>query len=341
MNPTEQLLGMIPSPFAKNKFEENRNRRELESAYVCAVKNKMALLFLGKLIERQPLSIWRQIYQNELARYKETLTTIAATSSLLSKGKIEHAIFKTVRPYDSATVDIDIIIFGNHSDYVKSVRLLERAGYSYLGNGPQSTTLWDKSVKIGIDLYNEIAVSHVVYMDKNTLRQNIVNHTLESGDEIRMLNPEADLACIIAHSVIKEQMYTLSEYYSFVNYLKRIDAERFLKLVKLNNVSSAVSCHASLTAFLHQTHHGPVPQTLQMILSELGQNTLEPERLNEKDFSTPHKYHLLTFARSLLEIAKSSKTRKSIAHQAFKLSDPRSSKQFSRLVMEHILRETY
>jgi len=341
MNPTEQLLGMIPSPFAKNKFEENRNRRELESAYVCAVKNKMALLFLGKLIERQPLSIWKQIYQNELARYKETLTTIAATSSLLSKGKIEHAIFKTVRPYDSATVDIDIIIFGNHSDYVKSVRLLERAGYSYLGNGPQSTTLWDKSVKIGIDLYDEIAVSHVIYMDKNTLRQSVVNHTLESGDEIKILNPEADLACIISHSVIKEQMYTLSEYYSFIQYLKKIDTERFLKLVELNNISSAVSCHASLTAFLHQTGHGTVPQTLQTILSKLGQYTLEPERLNENDFSMPHKYNLLTFARSLLETAKSNKTRKSIAQQAFKLSDPRFSKQFFRLVMEHMLRDTY
>jgi len=260
---------------------------------------------------------------------------------ILSEANIEHAFFKTIRPYISTTVDLDILILGEYEDYAKSVDVIKNAGYKLVAHGPSSTTFLDEKANIGIDLYREVAVGFITYIDKRTLFPYVATSRLPNRKSVKTLKPEADLACVIAHSVIKEQMYTLSEYYTFIHYLKQMNINDFIQIVGKNNITSAARTHASLTALLHNTVHKTIPKELQEILETLGEERFETTKLIQKNFETPYKYHPITVARSLLELTKNKKARKSMAVQIYQMLDLNYTKKFLTDTLQHIKRETY
>jgi hypothetical protein len=300
----------------------------------------MQFLFLTRL-NQEGDDFLLHTYERERSRYFEVLGAISRVSRILADSKDKHAIFKTYRPYISNTVDIDVLIFGTNQQHKKAVRDLLEAGYGLVVNGPRSTTLQDMEANIGVDLYQQIAASYVSYMDKQKLAGQVVFRKLPNGSCINTLTPEADLAAIIAHSIIKEHMYTLSEYYSFVYYLKTMDVNSFLKIVKRSNITVAARIHASLTALLHRVAHDFVPQQLQVLLEELEDERFEAARLVERCFRTPHKYHPITIAKSLLEIMKEEETRLSVPSQVAHMFAPNIARQFFERLLSDYRRETY
>jgi hypothetical protein len=76
-------------------------------------------------------------------------------------------------------------------------------------------------------------------------------------------------------------------------------------------------------------------------MERLGEENFETTRLIQKDFETPHKYHPITVAKSLLEIAKGNKTRNSMATQIYQMLNPRFTKKFLKDIIQHVKRETY
>jgi len=103
----------------------------------------------------------------------------------------------------------------------------------------------------------------------------------------------------------------------------------------------ATQTHATITAILHKSAFGTIPEPLQQILKHLSEATLEATLIIKNDLRMPHKYHPLTVARSLLEIAKGEKSRKSIAMQLLRMLKPSFSKEVIKLFMDHLTRETY
>jgi len=338
MNATIKLLKLLGSPFSP-ATTYMLDRIELMKLYRCSRKNRILFLYL-ETINKMNVEDFSTLYQEEKLRYLKTDDAIAKASRVLTDAHIKHSLFKTIRPYRSTTVDLDILIFGDRN-CIKSVKAMQKAGYKIVVYGPRSTTLWDKEANIGIDLYEQVAVSFITYMDKQKLISYVTTIMLPNGEYVKTLKPEANLACIIAHSIIKEQMYTLSEYYTFIHYLKQMNINDFLKIVKQNNIAVATRTHATITALLHKTAHNTIPEKLQQILNSLGQETFETTLLIKKDFKTPHKYKLLTLVRSLLEIANVKKCRRSFAGQILHMLGPRFTKDFLRDLMKHILRETY
>jgi hypothetical protein len=136
-------------------------------------------------------------------------------------------------------------------------------------------------------------------------------------------------------------MYTLSEYYTFIHYLREMDINDFLRIVKQNNIRSAARTHASMTASLHEIAHKTIPEELKRIVENLGEDCLETTRLIRNDFETPHKYHSITVAKSLLEIAKGRKSRNSMVIQIYRMLNPRFTKKFLKELFQHMERETY
>jgi hypothetical protein len=340
MKLTLELLRLIGSPYAKTTQISNVNLHE-RSLYEYSKKNKISLLYLESLKKSHSLYTLEPIYRKEQAQYLKTLSAIARVSTVLAKKNIEHAVFKTVRPYKSTTVDIDIIVLGDKTCQKESLKAMLGAGYEMVTSGPMSVTLWDKEASIAIDLYEQVAVSYITYIDKEKLFAHVASVKLSNKKHIKSLNPEADLASIIAHSIIKEQMYTLSEYYTFIHYLKQLDVQTFLQIVKQNNLTTSTKTHASLTALLHRATHKSVPDKLQQIINTLGEENLEMASIIQNDFRTPHKYHILTVARALLEITKGKKTRESIATQILNMTNLDFAKKFVRDLMKHVVRETY
>jgi len=301
----------------------------------------MSLLFLKAVGKDFGMAMFESTYKKEYMKYLKTLDAISRASLVLAKENIKHVIFKTIRPYESTTGDIDILVFEGRNNYIRSVRTMLKAGHRLVVYGPRSTTLRDQEARIGIDLYEQVAVSFITYIEKERVMDFVKTTKLANGEYVKALEPEADLACILAHSVIKEQMYTLAEYYSFVHYLEQMNIDSFIKITKQNNIKTAVRTHAAITALLHKAAHKTIPNKLQQILDSLGEENFETKRITKNDLNTPHKYHPITIAEALLEIAKGKTSRNSMATQIFRMSNPNFAKNFLKALMEHVTRKTY
>lgn len=319
----------------------NLSNDSVKDLYEYSVKNRMPTSFLEKFADLTKFPAMKELAAHEQEDYLRMLDAVSRVSQLLGSSNIRHAMFKTIRPYRSTTVDIDTIIFGNHSDYRKTLKTMKNANYLMLAKGPMSATFWDKIANIGIDIYDEIAVSALCYMDKDKLARFHKTTKLPNGAEASLLAPEADLLAIVAHSIIKEQMYTLSEYYSFINYLTKLKVDVFLDLLKETNLTNAARTHASITGLLFEATHRRTSEKLHRIVETLGQDDFETSRILRHNLQTPHKYHPITVGKSLLEIAKGKKSRTSIAMQLYRMTRPTFTGKFLNALLQHVTRETY
>jgi len=338
MNLTVELLKVLGSPF--EVFTVPIGQSKVVELSKVSEKNRILFFYLHK-IDKKNLGKLASLYKKEQRRYIKTNDAIAQVSRILKNANTEHAFFKTIRPYKSTTVDLDIIVFGERKDYMKSVKAMERGGYKLVARGPNSITFWDQEANIGIDLYEQVAVSFITYIDKGKLRHYVRDIILPNGKYVRTLKPEADLATIIAHSIVKEQMYTLSEYYTFIHYLKQMTIKDFLSIIRQNNITYAARTHATITALLHKAAHQTIPEKLRQMLDVVGEDNFEKGRIIKNNFETPHKYHLITVAKSLTEIAKGKETRKSIPIQLARMLDPNISKDFFKKLIDHAFRKAY
>ncbi|MEM2506176.1 MAG: hypothetical protein QXF61_03945 [Nitrososphaeria archaeon] len=339
MYSTIELLKLLGSPFAKASAPK-LDTKTLKRLYLCARKNRISFFYLATVRENyaKTLNELYELYKEEDKKFLKTKKAIVKLSKTLEDGNISYTFFKTIRPYKSTTVDLDVLIL---KEYSSIFEIMHNAGYILIKRGPRSATFLDTEANIGIDLYEEVAASFIIYFDKQSLATCVINLSLSNNVNVQALNPEADLACIIAHSIIKEQMYTLSEYYSFIHYLKQININDFIQTIKQNNITSATRTHASLTALLHNVAHKTIPKELEEIVEALGEEKFETARLIQKNFETPHKYHPITVAKCLLEITKNKKTRNSIAMQIYQMLSPNFTKRFLAELIQHIKRETY
>ena len=345
MKQTINLLRTIGSPFI-SETKSPKDKREALELYRCALKNRMPLLYLAALKKWEKLGNLKKTYYDMCEKCGKTYDAISRVSNILRKADITHTIFKTIRPYPETTVDIDVLILKSNEEYKKSIKALIEAGYKKLGSGPHSTTVKDPQIDIGVDLYQEVAVSQVIYLDKNKIGSYTIEKTIPPRDEtVRTLSPPADLVAIIAHSVIKEHMYTLSEYYSTLHYLAEMNSEEvlsFINMIRENAVTQAAKTHISITATLHKAAHGETPRKVKTILNDLGTDSIETRRLTENKFKTPHKFQILTVGKVLLEKIKQDKTtRKSMAQQMTNMMKPSFTEDVIKKIVEHRLRETY
>jgi hypothetical protein len=336
---TIRLLRLLESSDALSiESIDSDTARELHEY---SVKNRMPTCFLERISASHGFQRFKELFTQEQAAYLDMLDAVSRVSICLAGAKINHATFKTIRPYRSTTVDIDTVIFGSQIDYRNAIKTMKDAGYPILAEGPMSATFRDAEANIGIDIYNEIAVSALCYLEKEKLATFVSATRLPNGKEANLLRPEADLLALVAHSIIKEQMYTLSEYYSFVRYAEKMDLKLFVDLVKRTNLINAAKTHASITALIFETVNGKVSEDLQLILDEIGKDNFETTRITRRNLRCPHKYHPITVGRSLLEIAKGKKTRKSAALQIYKMADASFTRRFLEELMKHLARETY
>lgn len=312
----------------------------VDSLYRRAKNNRMLLLYLSALHHAGMLGAHASEYAELHAKSIDTYDAMSRLSETLHEAGITHTMFKTIRPYLSTTVDLDVIIF-DLEKYQTSIQTMHAAGYLTLGDGPNSTTVQDPVIGIGIDLYHEVAVSHIIYLDKQKLRRHVVDNPLPNRKVAKSLSPPADLLALIAHATVKEHMYTVSEYYTTVHFLSRmspVDLRTFIALTRDYGLVRSVQVHIGLTAYLHRAAHGSIPSGLRHIIVELGVNSLELQRLTE----APHKFHPLTIVQVLMEKMRSeSKTRRSLATQFASMLNPTFTLQFLRDLLDHVFRESY
>jgi len=353
-NPTLDLLRTIGSPFIP---PETSYGEESWGTYQHAVKNKIPLLYLEAIKQQGKLKKLKANYDEECARHRRFIDAIAKVSGLFEAANIEYAIFKTIKPYRGVPNDVDLIIIGDDAAYRKAVEVLLRACYvpfvphylvdmSTLGTNdsymraaevlskptcgkdhvsPTGTGFVDPEYNIDVDPQKELAISYLVYMDKNRFKGNMIQVELPNGSSTNALRPELDLACVLAHSLI-EHTCLLGDYYTVLYRLSKMDEAQmraFAHVVRENNITMAAKSCFSVVTELHRAAHGEVPGKLAAISDELGIVASEIKNVIKNGFTTPHKYNKSTVARLYMEKLHENRFRRSLALQMFHTLDPR------------------
>jgi len=340
MNPlTQTILGTVGSPFASSDYRSDIE--SLTESYRYAALNRIPFLFLCSLKKRRELAILQNEYDLLSRRYNHIQGAFFKITEVLDRSHIRYAFFKSLRPYEEVTVDIDVLLFDSA---IGAAQVMHKAGYELLGAGPLSTTFRDPEANINIDLYEEIGVSHIIYMDKEKLKERVENRPTPQGLVFHSLSPEADLLSVIAHSVIKEQMYVLSEYFTTLHYLTRMNNESisiFLSLVDECKLHSVAKVHLGITALLHSNFYDKLPKSLASLVRSLGQSGLESALVADSGFKMPHKYHPTTVIRGLIEKFGEGKARRSFGKQLLIMLNPDSGLSIMGNVLSHVQRQTY
>lgn len=337
MNLTIDILQQIANPSLATRLSKSSAHTMLNYS----TKNRFLMLYLDTTRFSKAFRGYRQTYNTLVSDNAQTLEAVTRISRILCDANVDHAVFKTIRPYIFTTVDIDIIIFGSTHDFRRAITTVKQAGYERIVDGPLSSTYRDPTIGMGIDLYREVAVSSIPYIDKAKLYSERVSNRLLHGEMVETLSCEADLLCIIAHSLIKEGLYVLSEYYSCVHYLEHLDVRRFLQLAHRTHLERAAKIHMTITALLHKVAHNRLPDKLIQILSAIGVERLESSRIISRNYRFPHRYHPVTVGRCIIDISSEKKTRRGIVDQLFNNLDRQFLRDFTNRLLNHMTRETY
>ena len=265
------LLKTIGSPLVQKNSTSGYYTAEL---YSIAKANKIPLTYLNTISveERQKLPE----YKYHHTRLRRLMEIMAEISELFDEEGVEYVIFKTLRPYLEDVADIDILNMGSCKDYRRIVETLRQSNYLLMEKGTYCITFQDYKTyfktEIMIDVYDEISVGHLIYLDKRNLNSCVVRKKSLNGAEVKVFAPEAELLTTVAHSAIKENTYILSEYYATLHYLALMDQssiERLVNLVRENKLVSPFRWHLTITATLHTLAYGFVPEKLSNMLDEL------------------------------------------------------------------------
>ena len=359
MNSTLKLVRLIGSPFAtEQKQDLAENEEEALELYDYATKNKIGLLYLGTLKNQEKLEEFglESEYQEERKKRNEQVTTAIRIAKLFNSSNINYVVFKSFMPYPAVPNDVDIVHLGSDEEYKKAMEIMLQNGYEeFFGEGPTPSQLMFHDAREGahlcghgkdvfdIDLYRRISASYIVYLD----REKFVKYVTEMdvlGVQIKVLEPEAELVAIITHSIIPEQLCTLSVYYATLHYLARMNSEevnRFVEIAKENNVTFPLRTNCSLVAELHKAAHGFVPEKIEEVLIKLGNEMQEKRYLIGNNFKMPHLYSKTVVIRSLLEKMKDKPFRRSVIRQGLGMLDPRLAKWVIFDVVRRRGRETY
>lgn len=344
MNSTIQLLKVIGSPFEDETTVIGP--WETRALFDCATKNKVSVFYLESLNRKGQLDRFKQKYADACAKYEKYCQTLARACNLLNETSADYAVIKSILSYPAVPNDVDVLLFGN--SYQKVVQTFLKNGYETVGgvlyeawlhdsrDGPHMTG--KKKCVYDIDLYGDIGASYLVYLQKQRMKK--YKQGIKFMDfNVTVLAPEAELLLMIFHSVFPEKIFTLSHYYAILYHLydmSRRQVETFLEEVQKNNMVIATREIVKVSASLHYTAFGFVPEVLERISSRLRIHSY-----SEDAFVMPHKHSSFTLLTVLSEKLKEKPFRKCVARQMQSMLDLRNAAYVLFNSLERSRRETY
>jgi len=301
--------------------------------------NKIPLAYLNTIAPKERQKLLK--YDYHYARLCRLIEIAAEVSELFDEEGINYVIFKTLRPYPEDVADIDVLNMGSRNDYKKMVEVLEESGYLLMERGTYCTTFQDYKTRfkteLMIDVYDEISVGHLIYLDKRKLSGYIREKKLPEGQAVRVFRPEAELLAVIAHSAIKENRYILAEYYATLHYLALMDQysiERHIDLIRENRLSNAFRWHLTITLTLHKLAFGFTPEKLSNLLSRLGGPWIRAYRQVFKSMHPPYKCDPLTLVSIFREKMQDNIFRRSLCRQMLSFPTRNFAKRFIIRLMD-------
>lgn len=349
LSDTLQIIRIIGSPFIACSppnlvNEKNETKHLLQIADI----NKVHLLYIESAIkllkECSQLQFIHSVYRQ---KYKKVLSSIMDVAKILNDSGIQYAVFKTLKPFPTVPSDVDLLAFEDKG-LNKAHHLLRMRGYKIVKVGPNSITLKNPKLDFKIDMHKEIAVSHLIYIDKHEL-ENYLEIKYMGGIPIVVFSQEVDTLISMNHSIYKEQIYTLADFYNILYTLSDITKKQyanFIELTKTQKSNLAVLSTLAFTTLLHKMAFNYIPSDLIQLYAELAPTTCHfainhevRKLLNSKDL--PHKFSPITVTVAILAKLQYPRSRRNFPKQLKAFLKASFLRDFSEQIWQHIKHDTY
>jgi hypothetical protein len=132
---------------------------------------------------------------------------------------LDYSIIKTLRPVPHTPSDVDILI--RPSEFSEAYRRLSAQKFSTLDEPPFGVTLYDPETRFNVDLSWELTVVGLRYIDRDLILDNTIEYEL-SGTKIKVPHQSIDLLVVVDHSVFKEGIYTLRDFYTIMPWFQYV-----------------------------------------------------------------------------------------------------------------------
>ena len=153
---------------------------------------------------------------------------------------------------------------------------MKDAGFRIVKASYYCTTLVDPRyrfvVEVMVDVYREVSVGPLVYLDKRLLEKRVVVDR-SRGFVVRVLDGVGELLATVAHAVVKEREVKLLDYLASLYLVRGMGGDgvgEFVKLVRRSCLVYGSRLFFSIVALLHRLAHGFVPREIALILRGLG-----------------------------------------------------------------------
>lgn len=296
-----------------------------------AQQNKIPLLFLetaANNIESHNIQAILSLYQK---RHRNALDLMTFTANLLEEKGISYTFFKTLKPFPHTPSDIDILLWSDEN--LKTItKELKIQGCIPLEKNTYGVTLFSPKHKMNIDLTTQIAVSGLIYVNKELLFD-YTGKVEKYGTTIHTVETSADLIVVAAHNMFKEQMYTLNDYYTFAMLTQHW--KKAAKIAKEFHLEHALYIILKMAKTITLIAFGPMSPLMKKFEEAGVTNTAE---LISEDFELPKKYDIATLAVAFLKKIKADP----ISLNSLPLMARSASKPFFyKKIVEHAIRKTY
>ena len=228
---TMTLMRVIGFPHDQSEFVGDVTEEILLRLLPIAIENTVAILFLERAVNLCKNSKSLETHYHAFLEKAQLFSSLMReVSEILDKAQTDYVVFKTFRPFPFVTVDADILFF-TREEFFRAHRELRRF-YELGGFGAYSITLYDRKRDINLDLHLDISVSRMIYMDIQLLRKYMTEISV-AGRQVSVLTPPAAIVTVLSHSLYKEQMLTLSDYYTTLIQILRMPPDERRTLVDL------------------------------------------------------------------------------------------------------------
>lgn len=344
---TVNLMRIIGLPSARTQVFQNLSEDALVSLLPLAIKNKVPLLFLEHALniyrDSKPL---KELYEAYLKKSHSGLSLIKEISESLIKSQTNYVVFKTLKPFPFITVDVDIIFF-TRKDLMRAYHELQSKGCNLAGYGAHSITVYSPKHAMNVDLHLEVSVSRMVYVNKQLLEEYVTEVNVNSC-RVPVLETPVALAMVLAHSLYKEQMFTLADYYTTIIHVLNTTRWQRKTLVDFAeqahiglSIKAALMIVNALTAMAFGRMVSAITEIAQMIqTSEIEEKTMQLSVSHfARNATLPHKYHPMTVVAAFaMKALRDPVMRGTLTHQFVELITDTS--KFLESVLLRMRRET-
>ncbi len=315
MAPPTKLIEVIGIPGIITGINANYDQ---ELAYLAKI-NKVELLYA---LRTNSIGVSDLIKQ-----YQNTVRIVKDISELFNAGGVNYAIFKTIKPFEFTPSDIDVLV--SDQDCKRAMIVLQGAGYGAIQKDMFCVSM---RKEMTVDLYLEPSVSNIAYLKTEELMEDLTFKNID-GVRVNTLSAQGEFIAVISHSLFKEQMITLNDYYTLAALAQQTALNRIIEMAQNTNTIPVLKLIAGVCSAITEEVFGEsLNLNVCKIAKELDASLAKIENL-------PYKFPMNSVIRLLLEkrIFKDSHDRaKLFKGLAYSLSFNQARKFF-----QHMHRETY